>query len=134
MGMTFSSRLMGVVARDLIRVLQSEGKLPNVTGGGVQLSTLINSGWVQQFMERHNIVPRRQCGKLMISPAKQVFIEKQVAFHLGCVKRGFESGLLDEDLVENIDETHFLINLDDGKIFGLCGAQEVKYADVTYGG
>lgn len=41
--------------------------------------------------------------------------------------------LLDEDFVDNIDEIHIIINLDDCKTFRLCGAFEVNYAVVTSG-
>ena len=115
LGMKFSSRLVGIVAKDLVRKLQAGEKQPGTSGKGVPLIDLINTGWIQRFMERVNIVTRRQCEKLMISPAKQLLIEKEVAFHLVTVRRDFQAGLLDEDLVENIDETHFIINADNGK-------------------
>lgn len=51
--------------------------------------------------------------------------------NLGCALRDFASGLLDEDLVDNIDEVHFLNILEKGKAFKLCGALEEKFSDVT---
>ena len=56
-----------------------------------------------------------------MSPENQLYIEKAVAFHLGELKKGFESGELDEDLVENADETHFLFNIDNGRTVGMRG-------------
>ncbi|KAL3676321.1 hypothetical protein R1sor_026269 [Riccia sorocarpa] len=41
-----------------------------------------------------------------------------------------QSGRLDENLVENIDETHFLINMDNGRTLGFRGDTQVKYANV----
>lgn len=35
--------------------------------------------------------------------------------------------------MDNIDEMHIIINLDNGKTFGLFGAQEGKYTDIMSG-
>ena len=40
----------------------------------------------------------------MVIPAKQDHIEKTVAYHMGELRRGFESGDLNEDLHCNMDE------------------------------
>ncbi|ORY38863.1 hypothetical protein BCR33DRAFT_768996 [Rhizoclosmatium globosum] len=48
--------------------------------------------WIQNFMERNNIVTRRQTGKLSVSPEKQEAIEQSVAYHMGQLKRDFENG------------------------------------------
>ena len=61
-------------------------------------------------------------------------IERSIAFHLGELKRGFESGQLHEDECENADETHFVFNMDNGKTLAFIGDKEVKYADVVSGG
>ena len=42
---------------------------------------------------------------------------------------GFLSGEFDENLTEYIDETHFVINCDNGKTLGFCGDDVVKNAD-----
>ena len=36
--------------------------------------------------------------------------------------------------MKSLDETHFVINLDYGKIPGFCGNTTVKYANVVSGG
>jgi hypothetical protein len=46
----------------------------------------------------------------------------------------FDAGILDENLVENVDETHFIINVDNGRTLGFRGDNDVKYADVVSGG
>lgn len=53
---------------------------------------------------------------------------------LGCTEREFNNGVLDEEDVENGDETHLLINVDNGMNLGFRGTEEVKYLDVTSGG
>lgn len=46
--------------------------------------------------------------------------------------RAFQSGEMEEDNVENADETHFAINMDNGRTLGFKGLEEVKWADVVY--
>ena len=70
----------------------------------------------------------------MFSAAKQDHIEKTVAYHMGELRCSFESGNLNEELLCNMDETHFVINCDNGRTFGFRGDTEVKYADVGSGG
>ncbi|KAL0229044.1 hypothetical protein GEMRC1_013664 [Eukaryota sp. GEM-RC1] len=94
----------------------------------------INIRWTQFMMECHNIVPRTQSGKLMVGPKKQQEIERAVAFHLGELKRGFDSEELSDNLMVNFDETHFIINSDNGKTLGFVGDDKVRYSDVVSGG
>lgn len=98
------------------------------------ITDLITARWIQVFMSRYDIVLRTQCGKLQISPKSQEQIERRVSFFLGCVARELSSGLLNECDVENADETHFIINVDNGKTLGFKGDVEVRYADVVSGG
>ncbi|KAL3685112.1 hypothetical protein R1sor_003134 [Riccia sorocarpa] len=94
----------------------------------------INSRWIQSFQEHFNIVHRAQTSKLMVSQAKQERIERSVAVHLRMLAGQFQSGQLDENLLENTDETHFMINMDNGKTLGSRGDNDVKYDDVVSGG
>ena len=94
----------------------------------------ITQRWIQTFMERYSIVVRSQTGKLQVSALKQRFIHMEVAYHLGVVSRGFQDGSLREEMVENMDETHFVINMDNAKTLGFVGDDNVKYADVASGG
>ena len=41
---------------------------------------------------------------------------------------------MDEAYVESLDETHFIVNVDNGKTLGIRGDGNVKYADVASGG
>ena len=65
-------------------------------------------------MHTHNIILLPQQGRLTCSPKKELQIERATAYHLGVLHRGFETGDFDKDLMENVDETHFVINLDNG--------------------
>ena len=58
----------------------------------------------------------------------------EVVRYLGRLQRAFASGDLEEDGVANMEETHFIINIDNGKTLGFRGDEEVKYADVSSGG
>ncbi|RLN06831.1 hypothetical protein BBJ28_00026101 [Nothophytophthora sp. Chile5] len=101
---------------------------------GVPLMAKITARWIQVFMEKHQIVLRAHTGKRQVSDEKQAQIEQEVACHLGELKRGFEAGTLDENTMENIDETHFVIDFDNGKTLGFSGEKKIKYADVVSGG
>lgn len=85
-------------------------------------------------MQNNNIVMRAQSGKLMMSPEKTTLMEREVSSFLGCISKQFQSGVLTEDHVFNMDETHFCVNMDNGKTLTVRGHQEVKYADVSSGG
>ena len=68
------------------------------------------------------------------SPEKETQIEMHIAYHLGVLYRGFQNGNFDENLIENLDETHFTVNMDNGKALGFRGDTSVKYTDVVAGG
>src|SRR4051812_21339881 len=70
----------------------------------------------------------------MVSAAKTKFIECCIAYHLGQMKKQFENGELEEDTIENMDEMHFIINMDNGRTLGFKGDSEIKYTDVVSGG
>ena len=73
----------------------------------------------------------------MCSPKKESHIEMNTTYHLGVLHCGFQSGIFDENLIKNLDETHFTINMDNGHshhTLGFCGDTFVKYADVVVGG
>lgn len=55
-------------------------------------------------------------------------------FHIGTLKRAFETGFINENRVENTNETQVIFKLDNGKTLGIYGEQNVKYADVVSSG
>ena len=54
----------------------------------------------------------------------------QTTHHFGVLQREFESGLFDENLMENVDEIHFVIILDNSHILGFRRDTTVKCADL----
>lgn len=61
-------------------------------------------------------------------------IEKRVNFSLSEMAGEFQSQRLNEDDIENADETHFIINFDNGETLGVRGEASMKSADVISGG
>ena len=85
-------------------------------------------------MHVHNIVLLSQIGRLTCSLEKEIQIERNTVYHLGVLKRGFDSDLFDENLMENIDETHFVVNMDNGRTLGFRDDTSTKYVEVIFGG
>ena len=96
---------------------------------GRQIPEHLTIKWVDSFFNRFNIVIRKQSGAFSRSPSHTAFMERKVLSHLRCLQRRFESKLLDENMVDNLDETHFIFNMDSHKRLGFCGSNKVKYAD-----
>jgi hypothetical protein len=136
MGCKLSTSVLRFVALDLLR----KGR-EGVYGFGLpdpasrkSIETLGNCAWISRFQDFHGLHSRRQVGKLQLSPAKTEEMERTVAKHIGMLKRDFESGVLDENVVENGDETHFLINMDNGRTVAGIGDRDIRYTDVVSGG
>lgn len=115
LGVKMSPHLLQEVALTIIK--DSGHALYNMDTliSGISIVDKITSRWVQTFMESNQIVRRLQTGKLSVSPGKRIEIDISVVKFLGQVKRSFDSGLLDERCISNMDETHFVVNVDNGK-------------------
>ena len=98
------------------------------------LTSKFTPSWIQQFMHIHSIVLLSQRGRLTCSLEKELQIEKATMYHLGVLQRSFGSGIFDENLMENVDEIHFVVNLDNSRSLGFRGDTTVKYAEVVSGG
>lgn len=48
--------------------------------GGKLILSRITERWVQTFMEKHDVVPRQQCGKLQVNPIKEKYLKRTVGF------------------------------------------------------
>lgn len=73
------------------------------------------------FMNANELVMRKQTGKVSVSPEKQLQIEQAVTSNLGGLKRGFDSGEIYEDMIENADKTHLVFNMDNVRKVGFRG-------------
>ena len=65
---------------------------------------------------------------------KELQIERVTTYHLGVLQKDFESEVFDDNLMENVDEIHFVVNLDNDCTLGFRGDTIVKYAEVISGG
>lgn len=135
-GVKFLAKMLLALAKEiLMRSTQFEfSPYRREARSGKCLIDMLTLSWIQAFMARFNIVVRTQAGKLLVSLAKQTYIQQTIAFHMGELQRGFIQGDLHEDLVENVDETYFIVNMDNGRMLGFRGDDAVKYADVVFGG
>ncbi|OWZ06122.1 hypothetical protein PHMEG_00021670 [Phytophthora megakarya] len=98
---------------------------------GTPFADLMTPRRVQDFLERNNIVYRSHMGKQQVSVKMQMQIDMAVAKHLGALKRQFEDGTLLPDQQYNMDESHFIIDLDDDKTLDFVGSQSVKYRGIV---
>ena len=80
-------------------------------------------------MNNHKIVLLFQRGCLTCNPNKELQIKMQTVYHLELLQRKFASREFDENFIENLDETHFVVNLDNGQILGFQGDTIVKYGE-----
>ena len=61
-------------------------------------------------------------------------MRRLIAYHLEVLYQGLVSCEYNKNLIKNIDETHFVINMENGKTLGLYGEYVVKYANVVSSG
>jgi len=134
LGVKLSPSLLRSMALSLIeRAEETKTFHQSVMIKNVPIRDKITYRWIQLFMQKHNLFIRAQTGKLSVSPEKQAQIEQAIAAHLGTMKREYESGSLNEDLVSNADETHFVFNMDNGRSIEFRGDSTVKYSDIVAG-
>lgn len=60
-------------------------------------------------------------------------IEQSIARHLGQLKRRFDDVQLDPEEQYNMEESHFVIDQDDGKTLDFRGAEIDKYRSIVSG-
>ncbi|KAI9103974.1 hypothetical protein DFS34DRAFT_646116 [Phlyctochytrium arcticum] len=130
-GLKFSPQLLKIVGRKVLKNSRGEFNAESRDENGKLLIDKIQKLRIHTFMSKSNIVIRPQTGKLLCSPDKEKMIEQSIAVHMGELKRGFDSGKLNKDLIKNVDKTHFVINMDNKRTLAMQGNQKVKYADVV---
>ena len=82
-------------------------------------------------MAIHNVVLLSQRKRLTCSLEKETQIQMHIAYHLGVLQHGFQNGIFDKNLIENLDETHFTMNMDNGGALGFRSDTSVKYVDIV---
>lgn len=91
----------------------------------------LNAKWVKSFLSAISVVGLVRTGKLLPSAAKQELIEREVAFHLGVLMRGFSDCSIDESNVLNASKTHFVVDLNDSCTLALKQVKHVKYSEAV---
>nr|CCA20153.1 predicted protein putative [Albugo laibachii Nc14] len=134
-GLKVSPSLLFTVAKHLLAISEHPVYARHFVplGAQVELYNSINHRWVQSFQDRFNIVQRRQAGKKQLSLQEELLIEKELAFHLGVLQRGLASGEFSETHMKNMDETHFINDMDNGRTLSARGEQSIRYAGVVLG-
>ena len=135
LGVKFSLRLLRELALSILITPDSIFTIHSIDlKDNVLLINKITNSWINRFMDSQNIVLLSQRGRLTCSSNKEFQIEMQTTYHLGVLHRGFSSREFDENLIENLDKTHFIVNLDNGQTLGFRGDTTIKYAEVVSGG
>lgn len=99
---------------------------------GKSIDEVLTLRWVDDFCDMYQIVTRRRTGNKTLSPERIARNKKFLSHHLGVIKRMYEDGL-DPSSVENYDETHMVLDLDNGQVLDFQGKKQVSYADVSSG-
>lgn len=89
--------------------------------------------WVERFMHANHKVSRVRKGKATPSDKYVEMVEREVAYHLGTLKWDLEFSAVDEDYLFNADETHFVVDPNDGRTLAMKGDKDVSFADVVSG-
>ncbi|DAZ97624.1 TPA: LOW QUALITY PROTEIN: hypothetical protein N0F65_002243 [Lagenidium giganteum] len=121
----------GLILQNAVGILRNTTSEFNVNTeeNCVAIVTKITPSWAQRFCERFNIVHRHQSGNLRVTTTTEETIEKEVATQRGEMKRLFERGILEDDIVTNMNEMHMPINIDNGVCLAFNSQESVSYPD-----
>ncbi len=98
-----------LVTEERVTTIQSEIE----NDAGRPLADVITLHWVADFCNRFQIVTRMRTGNKLLSPDTMTRNHKFLA--LGVMKWMYEEGL-DPSTVENYDETHMFIDMENGRV------------------
>lgn len=84
------------------------------------------------FIDRNGVLSRDHIRKLQVSSKKEDFTSQKSAIFLEKVTREIRSDSLREGKIQNVGETHFVINVDNGRTIDFCGIENVNYLDVAF--
>ena len=132
----FNYRNLGSLCRHILQKSDTHEYSAYMTdlASGIPIIHLVKRRFVQQFADKFRIHCWSQCGKKRLSPGKEIQLEREIAYHLNYLARQFRTKQIDENDVENADETHVVIDMYNGSTLGFTGDEGVKYADVVSGG
>jgi len=126
LGVKFNGSLLQEMALNLLPVNISDIEQDT----GKPISEVISLNWIQNFKSRFNIVSRARTANTSLSAAKVQYYKKCMAHMLGNIKRDYDNGLQEKN-VENLDETHLVVDMDNGRVLDFQGSKRVTYAEVS---
>ena len=133
LGVKFNYRNLGSLCRYILQNSDTHEYSAYMTdpASGKPIIQLVKPRFVQQFADKYRIHCRSQYGKKSLSPGKEMQLEREIAYHLGYLARQFRTKQIDENDVENADEMHFVIDMDNRSTLGFTGDEWVNYTDVV---
>ena len=97
-----------------------------------ELSDAISLDFVFDFCHRYNITTRLRTGNKSLSPEQVERKNKYLTYLLGILNLSYEN-VLDESTIENFDEAHVAVDMDNGRVLDFQGSKRVTYLDVASG-
>jgi len=110
-----------------------------VTQAEVELTTgkplidSISNYFISDFCNLNRLVSRKRTGNLLLSPEATLQLHKEISYHLGCMKRDYDEGILDERDVENYDETSMVLDMIGSSCLEEVGTRRVNWGAVSSG-
>jgi hypothetical protein len=84
----------------------------------------INYKWARRYCISSNLVLRTKTGKPKVSEEKEAQIDREVAYHLGVLKRSHDNGQWKGENMVNMDETHFIFAMEKQKTLAVRGMKK----------
>lgn len=136
LGVKFNRTTLKHLVLDILQACESPDYSANMNDPRTDdlLHTKIALAWIQSSKDRYRILSSAHTGKPRMSSAKEVEVEVEVAGYSINISGLISANHRDESDVQNADEPHFVINVENWKTLGFCGSYEAKYANVMSAG
>ena len=95
--------------------------------------SMITLQYIERICNNNNLVLRRRTGNLTRSSQHTEWAHRLKSFHLDQIHRKFIGRHFNENLVENVDETHLYCDITDSVVLRKLGSKQVKYNEVVSG-
>lgn len=134
MGVQMSKPILKQVALQLvldpaIGVTQIEIELTT----GKSLVDSISDYFITDFCNQNKLVSRKRTGNLTLSPEATLQLHKEIAYHLGCMKRDYDDCVINECDIENYDETSMCLDMTGGFALEVAGKKRINWSTLSSG-
>lgn len=82
-----------------------------------------HSWFMQLYCQSSDTVPWKKTGNKSRNPEFEEWMDCSIAYHLGVIRQDFESGVLHEDSISSMDETHFVYDVADRNVLSKKGTE-----------